>query len=119
MRDCSPCLRLEVVQYVAVKAYGGQHLGWCGLRPTATPNHRSPKHAFCPCGVVRIGYLGRGILWGHLVHFAGFFGDLRAASSAAAFSACFSARVLRGLAFLVSLASCVSFLTLGLSLAWG
>lgn len=55
---------------------------------------------------------------GQLGHFAGFFGDLRAASSAAAFSACFSARVLRGLGFLISLASCVSFLPF-LSLAWG
>jgi hypothetical protein len=44
-------------------------------------------------------------------YFAGFFGDLRAASSAAAFSACFSARDLRGFGFLVSLASCASLVT--------
>jgi hypothetical protein len=53
-----------------------------------------------------------------LGHFAGFFGDLRAASSVAAFAACFSARDLCGLAGLVPLASCVSFLTFCLSLAW-
>lgn len=50
-------------------------------------------------------------------HFAGFFGDLRAASSAAAFSACFWARVMRGLGFLVSVASWVSALTF--AFAWG
>lgn len=53
------------------------------------------------------------------LHFAGFFGALRAASNAAAFSACFSARDLRGLGFLVSLAPCVSVLAFGLFLARG
>ena len=48
-------------------------------------------------------------------HLAALFGDLRAASSAAAFSACFSARVLCALGFLVS---CDSFVALGFSLGW-
>src|SRR5262249_835348 len=51
-------------------------------------------------------------------HFTGFFGDLRAASSAAALAACFSAPALWRLACLGSLASWDSFLAFGLSLAW-
>src|SRR5690606_24959402 len=50
-------------------------------------------------------------------HLAGFFDDLRAASSAAAFSACFSERVRRGFGF--SLATWASLVALGLSFACG